>query len=275
MSHPDPCAATVAAIADFGAKSAPSTDLLQQIRHRFELLTAGPDPLSVDGAALGHGLPARPVPVPELAAVLLHPATSFPARDVVWRHLIGRARTDGPSWVVACVGVALPGLLTVTARMARKYDGDIAATVVTEFLAAVRNLDPHPPQVVSRLLNTTQSNARAALRAAQPVHCGEGAFAPVSTAPPAVFGHPDFVLARAVRDGVLTELEADVIAATRLEAVPVADYAARHQMSVWAVYRLRAPAEARLAAALRGGQVGDPVGEVVLEATTTCVMKLS
>ena len=70
MSHPDPCAATIAAIADFGAPSAPSTGLLQQVRHRFELLTAGPDPLSVEGAALGYGLPARPIPVPELAAVL-------------------------------------------------------------------------------------------------------------------------------------------------------------------------------------------------------------
>ena len=271
MSHPDPCAATVAAIADFGRTSrhAPADDPLLQIRHRFELLTAGPDPLSVDGAALGHGLPARPIAAPELTAVLLHPATSYDARDTVWRHLVHRARTDGPTWVVVAVGVAMPGLRVTAARLARMYGGDVSATVVTEFLAALRTVDPGPPQVLARMLNVTQSAARAALRAATPAASGEANFAPRSANPPTLFGHPDFVLARAVQMGILTDAEADLIGATRLEDVSVAEYAERHRLTVWAIYKVRTPAEARLVAAIRDGSLSDPVRDVVAEATLT------
>jgi hypothetical protein len=273
MSHPDPCAATVAAIADFGrtARRASAGDLLLQIRHRFELLTAGPDPLSVDGAALGHGLPARPIAAPELTAVLLHPSTSYDARDTVWRHLVTRARTDGPAWVVVAVGVAMPGLHVAAARLSRTFGGDVQATVVAEFLAALRTIDPVPPQVLARMLNVTQSAARAGLRAATPAASGEANFAPRSVTPPTLFGHPDFVLARAVQLGILTDAAADLIGATRLEDVPVAEYAERHGVTLWAIYKRRTTAEARLVAALRDGSLSDPVREVVAEATLTTV----
>jgi hypothetical protein len=270
-SHPDPCAATVAAIADFAATTgrARNGDLLTQIKHRFAVLTAGPQPVSVDGAALGHGLPARLITVPELTAILLHPATSYDARDAVWRHLLARARTGGDTWVVVAVNVAMPGLRTTVGRLARTYTGDVAASVVAEFVAALRTADPHPPQVLARLLNTTHSQARAALRAATPATSGEGVFAPRSVSPPTLFGHPDFVLARAVRLGILTVAEADLIGATRLEDVPVTDYAERHGVTVWAVYKRRSTAEARLVTALRDGTLSDCVREVVAEATLT------
>jgi hypothetical protein len=72
-----------------------------------------------------------------------------------------------------------------------------------------------------------------------------------STPPHPPWGHPDLVLARAVADGVLTPTEAALIGATRLEEVPVADWAAEHQTGEWATYKARKRAEFRLAAYLR------------------------
>ena len=41
----------------------------------------GPSPLAIDGAALGHGLPPRLIPLDQLRALLLDRSTNFPATD--------------------------------------------------------------------------------------------------------------------------------------------------------------------------------------------------
>jgi hypothetical protein len=69
--------------------------------------------------------------------------------------------------------------------------------------------------------------------------------------PPPPYGHPDLVLARAVAVGVLTVEEADLIGATYLEDVMVAEYAERIGVSRWTVYKRRRAAEARLVEACR------------------------
>src|SRR5512142_2728849 len=69
--------------------------LLDAIEYRFLLAHQGPKPLSVDGAAVGHGLPRRLIPLPELSAILMHPVCDFTARDAVWRLLVTNARTQG------------------------------------------------------------------------------------------------------------------------------------------------------------------------------------
>ncbi|WP_433076647.1 hypothetical protein ACQP1P_32455 [Dactylosporangium sp. CA-052675] len=40
---------------------------------------------------------ARRIPLPELPAILMHPACSYAARDAAWRHLIGPARAGDPA----------------------------------------------------------------------------------------------------------------------------------------------------------------------------------
>jgi hypothetical protein len=84
--------------------------LLDEIEQRFQLLCAGPQPLSVDGTEIGHGLPRRLIPLPELAAILMHPSCGFEARDAVWRLLVERARTGDAAWVVGAVGVLTANL---------------------------------------------------------------------------------------------------------------------------------------------------------------------
>ena len=63
-------------------------------------------------------------------------------------------------------------------------------------------------------------------------------------------GHPDFVLARAVAEKVITADEAELIGSTRLEDHPLATAAAQRGLSYAAAAQARRRAEHRLAAYL-------------------------
>ena len=111
----------------------------------FRALTTGPQPLALHAASLAAGLPDRLVPLDELRALLLHPATGARARNKVWAELIRRARSGSPAWVVGLVGVAMPGLRRAAATLSASYRGDPAdlqTEILTGFLAAMRALDP-------------------------------------------------------------------------------------------------------------------------------------
>ncbi len=247
--------------------------LLDAIEYRFRLLHAGPKPPSVDGRQLGHGLPRRLIPLPELSAILMHPSCDFATRDRVWRLLVTQARTGDETCVVGAVGVALPGLRNAAARLARAVTGDVQAALVTEFVAALTTVPLDEPRLVSRLIDTASSAARAALRANEPAASGEVNFAPASALPPPPYGHPDLVLARAVAAGVITAEEADLIGTTYLEDVSVAEYADRIGVSRWTVYKRRRVAEARLVHAITSGALSDTDAEVIAEATLTTAIE--
>lgn len=228
----------------------------------FRLLTTGPQPLSVDGAAFGGGLPARRIALSELASILMHPSCGHATSDRVWRLLIEQARTGNPAWTVGAVGVALPGLRRAAYRL-RGFSGDVQAELLTAFVAALGSLPLAGSRVVQRLLSATFAAARAALRTHEQPRTG-----PVGQ-PGTAAGHPDLALARAVTAGVITAAEAELIGATRLEGVPVAGYAQHLGKTQKAVYKARDRAEARLVAALRAGELTDTDAEVIAEATTT------
>src|SRR5271170_4179658 len=111
----------------------------------FRALTTGPQPLALHAAFLAAGLPDRLVPLDELRALLLHPATGARARNQVWAELVRRARSGPACWVVGLVGVAMPGLRRAAATLAAGYRGDpddLHTEILTGFLAAMRALDP-------------------------------------------------------------------------------------------------------------------------------------
>jgi predicted DNA-binding protein (UPF0251 family) len=252
-------------------------DLFDRIEYRFWLCGQGPAPLSVDGRALGHGLPPRRIPLVELSAVLLHPSCSYAAREAVWRHLLAKARTGEDTWVAGAVGVALPGLRyrAYLLGLHTHGRGDVASALLVEFLRALRTLNVDQPPILSTLLASAFSAARSALRDEEPATAGEASFAPTSVAPPAVFGHPDFVLGRAVRAGVISHEESELIGAIRLEGLTVAQYALRAGVSRWKVYRMLRPAQDRLVAAIQAGVLSDPDAEVIAEATLTTIAEPS
>jgi hypothetical protein len=227
----------------------------------FRLLTTGPRPLALNPARLARGLPDRLMPLSELRALLLHPATSPAARNKVWAELIRRARGDDPAWVIGLCGIAMPGLRRAAASLPgpRQSDReDLQAEVLAGFLAALRGLDLDDLDSVplaSRL-------CWAAWRAGQKLAYASAAWAcrrrdagdsPGGPVPP--WGHPDFVLAAAVRAGVLTGAEAELIGRNRLEGVPLAAIADESGVSHSALCHRRRRAEARLIQAIRNGDL--------------------
>lgn len=241
---------------------------LEQLEVTLRLLCAGPQPPAVDGRRIGCGLPRRRIRLDELASVLAHPSCGQEAKRRVWALLIEHARSGEPVWVVGAAGVALPGLRRAAGRLARTgRRDDIEADLLEGFLAAVGGVDTSRAGICGRLVNAAHTQARAALHAEEAAASGEVNFAPGSAIPPPPYGHPDLLLARAVRRGVITAAEADLIGATRLEDIPLAEFAEAAGLTAWAVYKRRRKAEQRLVKAVAAGQLSDPVAEVVTEAT--------
>jgi hypothetical protein len=256
---PSPGDATDAGI----RRSGDRLDALDAMDAAFRLLTTGPRPLTVHGSRLDESLPGRAVPLDQLRVLLLHPATPARARNRVWAELVRRARAGDPAWVIGLTGIALPGLRRAVATLAAAYRGDPAdlqAEVLTGFLAAVRGLDLGDLEAVplaSRLCWAAWRAGRAlayadADYAARRRDLGEWRGGPVLP-----WGHPDFVLAAAVRRGILTAWQAELIGRNRLEGVPLSQIAAEQGISHSALCNRRKRAEKAITDAIRNGLLDD------------------
>ncbi|MGP4029729.1 hypothetical protein [Actinomadura sp. 3N407] len=221
------------------------------------MLVTGPAPLSVDGAAVGHGLPQRQLPLGELQAMLLHPATGRAARDAVWRRVVAEAHSGSPAWVLGAVGLALPALWRMAGDLAEGYRGepaDLHAALLTGFVDALHRVDTSRPGIITRL---RWSAYRAGLLAR---YTRQGV-APMplppleSSPPPPPWSHPDLLLVDAVAKGVLSPLAAELIGRSRLEDLTLKQAAAELGVGVQAAYKARQRGERRLVAALASGEV--------------------
>jgi hypothetical protein len=224
---------------------------LDAARSAFEWLVTGPHPVSVDGR-LFRGLPARRVPLNELRDRLLLRRCPQTLRDAVWAHLVLRARAENGAWTVGAVGVALPALTSIAATLSARFAGDpsdIHAAVLAGFVAELGEIDLRRPRIMLRLRWAAYRAGHATVREAldTPAPSGHGFR---STMPPPPWGHPDFVLARAVAEHAITASEAELIGATRLEGVSLADAAAERNLSYQAAKKARQRAERRLVAYL-------------------------
>ncbi|WP_236650008.1 hypothetical protein [Kutzneria albida] len=199
------------------------------------------------------GLPDQMVPLNEVRDRLLARRCPQTVRDAVWAHLVLRSRTEGGSWTVGAVGVALPALNSIAARLTDRFladPADIHAEVLRGFLTALSEVDLRPPRIMLRLRWAAYRSGHRALSEAL---AGPTPVAPgwLSAPPRPPWAHPDLVLARAVTDGVLTRTEAELIGTTRLEPMALSDWAAHRRVPLWAAYKTRKRAEARLVAYLR------------------------
>ncbi|NMO57780.1 hypothetical protein HH310_42290 [Actinoplanes sp. TBRC 11911] len=249
------------AVADHLAKGAmptqswPSSPLAAAHR-AFMLLIQPPTHIGFDGRAF-PALPDEILPLERLKTLLLAPQTSVEVRDAVWRELVVRARRDGPAWVVAAVGIAMPGLRHVAGLLATGWRGDtqdLDAELLAGFVERLRTIDLEPPRVVGRLIDAGVRAARKARDAdsdAQLIHTD--VTSPV--APILPWDHPELVLARAVSIGVLDADEANLIAATRLEHATLAQAAQQIGISPSLASSWRVKAERRLLDAIREGDL--------------------
>jgi hypothetical protein len=242
-------------------------------RDTFALLVAGPDPLSLNGARF-PGLPDRCLPLDEVRDLLLTRQCPETTWDAVWAHLVTRSRTEGATWTVAAVGVALPALTSVAATLTRRCPGDPAdlhAEVLRGFLDGLARVDVARPRIMVRLRWAAYRAGYAAVAdaLAERSRTADGFW---SQPPHPPWGHPDIVLARLVAEGVLTATEADLIGMTRLESVPISQWAADHDTSDWAAYKTRRRAEMRLADHLRDGMIDADPADTMADCVATAVV---
>ncbi|WP_395107266.1 hypothetical protein [Actinomadura sp. SCN-SB] len=221
------------------------------------MLTTGPAPLAVDGAAVGHGLPRRQIPLNELRSILLRPATGRRACDAAWRHVTEEAQSGAPAWVIGAVGLALPALWRIAGDLAEGYRGEaeeLHAAMLAGFVDALHRLDTGRPAIITRL-------RWAAYRAGLLARYSRQALLPMSQSrpesapPPQPWGHPDLLLADAVAKRVLSPLAAELIGRSRLEDMTLKQAAAELGVGVQAAYKARQRGERRLVAAIVSGDV--------------------
>jgi hypothetical protein len=223
---------------------------LTQADEHFALLVCQPAPLSFDARPV-PGLPDRMLPLDELRDLLLA-GVSVETSDAVWRQLAHHARQWGPAWVVGAVGVAIPGLTRMAARLSHgvpELAEDIDSELLAGFLHALRTDPLDPPRIWLRLcwaawrsgLTARRSDTTAELPADLPTG---------GSAPRRPYGHPDLVLGRAVAAGILTQRQADLIGATRLGDVLVEQIAAEQGLSASVIRMRRKRAERTLVKAL-------------------------
>jgi hypothetical protein len=236
---------------------------LATLRDCFALLVTDPDPLALDGTRV-PGLPDRLVALDELRDRLLARSCPQATSDTAWKAVIRRARARRGAWTVGAAGMALPALRAVASRLGEHSDldpADVQAEVLTGFLSALATIRLDLPRIAVRL---RWAAYRAGLdlltQTLETPHPDPGLFLTRTVAQTQADG-PHEVLAGAVADGVLTETEAALVAATRLDDVPVATWAARHATPTRTAYRLRERAERRLVDYLTGQRVPAPAGD--------------
>ena len=231
----------------------------------FGLLVEPPAPLALDGRVVGHGLPARHIPLDELRRLLLRGPVSYAAKDACWHQLVDHARSWGPAWVVAAVGMALPALTRMAGRLSAGHGRlaeDIEAEMLAAFLAGLRGADLAGPAPYVRLCWMGWRAGLAVRHAEEPVEVAETAD-PGGRTPARPYGHPDLILGRAVALGVITAEQRELIEATRLDRVLIEDIAARRGMAAPVLRMRRVRGEHKLIRALERGDL-DPDSAAVL-----------
>jgi len=233
------------------------SSLIDRIDASFaELSARGSASMTIDGRAIGHGFPDRPIRLDELKALLLHPAVSPHGTDAALAILVHRARTLGGDWRVALLGVLTPGIATRVGLAARGYPGDsedLAAEVVAGVLAKARRIHLGGDGLAGRLLGGGLTCGRDLARRERRRRAREAAVASGtgSGADPAdnlLGATPEAVLDLAAAMGAISRADARLIRRTRLEGV--APWEAAHELRITTgrVYRRRAQAERSLAA---------------------------
>jgi hypothetical protein len=229
---------------------------LDAAQHAFDLLVCPPAPLAFDGHGF-TGLPNRILPLDELKKLLIDDATPRSVRDAVWRELVVRARRDGPAWVIAAVGIAMPGLRRMAGMLAKGWHGDSSdrdSELLMGFMDRLRSIDLRDTRIVGKLID---AGARAVKTARErEADCDAIRVRATWSLPPQQpWDHPDWVLTRAVAQAIIDPDEYLLISATRLDEVALATMADKLGLSVALASAWRRKAERRLAAAIRAGEL--------------------
>lgn len=223
---------------------------LDTLDRSFRLLVCEPAPLSLDGRLVGHRLPAQPIPLDQLRSLLLHPSVEFDARDAALTWLVQRAQGEGGAWLVGLAGVLLPGIGRRVYPLCRAFPRlahDLEAEALVALLQAVEAWRLGEDRVATRLVWAAARGAHRLLRRETALQDREASVGLRLEPPARQPAHGDLLLAQAVRVGVLSRVDAELIAVTRVEEVPLRQLAGRWGSGYEALRKRRQRAEAALA----------------------------
>ncbi|WP_240762248.1 hypothetical protein [Micromonospora sp. HM134] len=227
----------------------------------FALLTCEPAPLVFDARPV-TGLPDVLLPLTELRVLLRCERFDSDTTDGLWRQLAQHARELGPVWVVGAIGVALPALTHLAAKISRgqaaRHADDVDSEVLAGFLQALRTADLAAPRLWLRLCWAAWRAGAAVVRA------DEGEELPAdpscgSRLPRMPYGHPDLLLGRAVAAGLITGEAAELISATRFGDALIEQLAVERGVTAAALRMRRRRAERVVAAAVVRGDLSGGV----------------
>ncbi|MFI7077156.1 hypothetical protein ACIBO1_07675 [Micromonospora sp. NPDC049903] len=226
----------------------------------FALLTCEPAPLVFDARRV-PGMPDTTMPLDELRKLVKFERYDSTTTDELWRQLAHHAREWGPAWVVGAIGVALPALTHLAAKISRghaRHADDVDSEVLAGFLDALRTADLAAPRLWLRLCWAAWRAGTSAVTADNgeelPLDLASG-----SRTPRMPYGHPDLLLGRAVASGLITADAAELISATRFGDALIEQLAAEQHLTPGALRMRRRRAERIVAAAVVRGQLSDSV----------------
>ena len=228
---------------------------LADLEAAFRRASRGPTPLAVEGSEIGPDLPARAIPLDELRVLLLHTPVAYATKDRALGLVAARAQAGDDLWTVAFAGLLMPGLKRTARRLYRTQDVDrreVGPEIVAALLEALAHLDPGRDRIAASVLWEVYRRAYRALVPADLVL----PLSELCEQPALRAGGPEDVLARAVRAGVVTADDAELIAATRLEDRRIIDLAASLGLPVARLKKQRWRAERRVVRLLHRESTG-------------------
>jgi hypothetical protein len=227
---------------------------LADIERSFRSATRAPALLALDAADIASDLPEGLMPLDELRRLLLHGRLTFATKDRALSLVASRAHAGDDLWTVGLAGLLMPGLKRVARRLRRTPGVDpaeVGPEVVIALLEAIARADPAGERLAARLCWEVYRRAARALGVRRRA-TGDPEWPtdrPPGSAVPST--NPEAVIARAVRVGVITVDDAELIARTRLEGQRITDVAASLSLPASRLQKRRERAEARLTALLR------------------------
>lgn len=231
---------------------------LETIKSAFSQMREMAHEMSLRLPPVAVGPANRVMDLEQVCQILSAKDADSALRNLVWGAVVRKARRRETGWILVAAGLAYPSLVHNSKMLAAGFGGDTVedqADLVEAFITALGALNDQDPTL--RDMGAVASWAAfTAVRRARRREAASPLCAPISSescAPAPEVGHPDVVLARAVRLGVITADEAEYIGRSRLEDTPIEEILAWAGVSRATFFRARADAETRLVDALRGG----------------------
>lgn len=220
------------------------------LRRALALLTTGPKQPALPAAA---GIDRTELTASEVITLLRHGPREM--ADVLWHAVFARSRAGESTWTVIAAGAMLPRMVTACARYARvpRQDiHDVESEILTAVLEQVRSIPCGMGDVGERLWSAVSTTAN---RCAY-LHTREARWPSHHNPDGLALGlasegrGPVTVLAECVAAGVVSSVEADLVARTRLEHSTLVDVAHELGLTYITARRWRSSAEQRLAKVL-------------------------